>query len=113
MLHPTQLGELELPLNYIINKKHVFEVKILAIVTLVNLELSSRSFAFNLNEDDPSFEKEATLQVFNNGNKKAKFMFDQPENPCFKLSVLQGELDPKSHMTIKIIYCPVSGNESG
>jgi hypothetical protein len=91
----------------------VFEVKILAIVTLVNLELSTRSFVFNLNEDDPSFEKEATLQVFNNGNKKAKFIFDQPENPCFKLSVLQGELEPKSHMTIKIIYCPVSGHESG
>ena len=92
MLHPTELGELQIPINYIINKQHVFEIKVFAIVTLVNLELSSRSFVFNFNEDDVSFQKEAVLQVYNNGNKKAKFTFNQPENSSFSLNVLQGEL---------------------
>lgn len=50
-LKPIQLGNLRLPISYIINKHHVFEIDVLANVTLLNLGFSSKSLEFTFRQN--------------------------------------------------------------
>ena len=53
-LKPEHLGQVRIPITYTINKNHVFEIDVVANITLLNLGFSVKSleFSFSPNECD-------------------------------------------------------------
>ena len=84
-LKPMKLGQIKIPLGYIINQKYIFQVTITANVTLVNLELSTKNINFYFSENDLSFEKSAILTIHNHGNTPTKFVFVQSTIKSFSI----------------------------
>lgn len=51
------LGNIKLPLCYIINKQHVFEIDVIANVTLINLGFSKNLLEFSFGLNDQNLDK--------------------------------------------------------
>lgn len=67
------LGQFRSPVSYIINKQHIFEIDAIAMVTLVNVEFSTRELRFSFSSSDISFERTQSFIVTNQGGVPVKF----------------------------------------
>lgn len=73
-IKPLHLGMLRIPLCYIINKQHIFEIDVVANVTLINLGFSTNQLDFSFAPNDTNLEKSETLTVTNYGTTSTKFI---------------------------------------
>ena len=108
------LGNIKIPLCYIINKQHVFEIDAIANVTLINLGFSKNLLEFNFGLNDHNLEKVQDLIVTNYGNTNTKFSIVEPANKAFiVVSNKEQEVLPNSSSTISVKYRPLEGTQSG
>jgi hypothetical protein len=113
-LKPSQLGSQRIPITYIINKKHIFEMEVLANVTLVNLGFSTKHLKFSFVPHQPTFAKVETLIVTNHGSTNTKFMVVEPNNKSFVVvSSKEQEVAPGAEARVEVKYEPVVGGETG
>jgi LEA14-like dessication related protein len=54
---PNSLGTVSLPLGYVINRHHSFELPVTAFVTLINVGLSTKIIELSFSPDDIAFQK--------------------------------------------------------
>lgn len=54
-LKTMHLGHIRIPICYVINKQHMFEMDIIANVTLINLGFSAKELNFSFVPNDPNF----------------------------------------------------------
>lgn len=108
------MGALRIPLTYVINRQHIFELDIVASVTLINLGFSTNQLDFNFSQNDCSLEKIESLTVTNYGNSATRYFIVEPSNKSFSLvSDREQEILPNSSAQIRMKYRPIEGSESG
>lgn len=81
---PNMLGAINLPLHYVINKEHIFEIYVTAYVTLVNLDISTKNVEFGFSPYDTSFEKTQQIELSNKGNFSVKCFLRFQEGKHFQ-----------------------------
>lgn len=97
-------------INYIINEKHYFKLKVNADVIPVNLTMSKTQMKFIFSDDNYDMETTETIKIENGGNSKASFSWVQKEDSVFSISPTSGEVNPHDFLQCQFTFMP-SGNK--
>lgn len=98
--------------KYIINERHFFEFKVVALVDPVKLELNIKTLEFSFADDSLEMEKNLPLRIFNKGNSSGKFHWIMAERKIFTIRPSEGEVPARSFLDVMVTYKP-TGNVFG
>ena len=99
------------PVKYIINYKHIFNLKVCADIIMAKLDIqnSLNKFVFKyekIDKDKVEMSVIQKLKLFNGGNAPVSINFEEPKEQVFNIIPLKEIIPPKKEKEISISFNP-------